>query len=126
MAFPPHPEIAVNGVLSPNCSSLKLLGIILDPKLTAELHFCSLTLPVSQKVGLFRKCSRIYSSDDVAKNCFYSVTLPHFEYCHSVWISAAESNLKLLDFQFNLFRRLLLGAPTRRWPRQKNFHLSLS
>ncbi len=30
------------------------------------------------------------------------------------------------QFQFNSFGCLLLGAPTRGWPQQKSFHLSLS
>ena len=67
----------------------------------------SLASSVSCKVGLLRKCSRIYSSDDIVRNCFYSFILPHFEYCHSVWISAAESHLKLLDRTFNQIKFLL-------------------
>ena len=105
--FPSHPDIVVNGVAIPNCSSIKLLGVTLDPKLTFELHLRSLASSISRKVGLLRKCSRIYSSDDIVKSCFYSFILPHFEYCHSVWISAAESNLKLLDRAFNQIKFLL-------------------
>ncbi len=37
--------------------------------ITSLLHY---VLSVSQKVGLLCKCSRVYSSDDVVKNCFYS------------------------------------------------------
>ena len=105
--LPVHPDIVVNEVPIPNCSSLKLLGVTFDPKLTFELHLRSLASSVSCKVGLLRKCSRIYSSDDIVRNCFYSFILPHFEYCHSVWISAAESHLKLLDRTFNQIKFLL-------------------
>ncbi len=66
--FLPHPDNAVSGVPIPNCSSLKLLGVTLYPKLTFELHLRSLPSSVSRKVGLLRKCSRIYFSDDVVKN----------------------------------------------------------
>lgn len=104
--FPPHPDIAVSGIPIPNCSSLKLLGVTLGPKLTFELHLRSLASAVSQNVGLLRKCSQLYSSDDV-KKCSHSFILPHFEYCHSVWISAAESHLKLLDKVFKQIKFLL-------------------
>ena len=95
--FPPHPDIVVGGVTIPNCSSLKLLGS----------HLRSVTSSISQKVGLLRKCRQIYSTDDVVRNCFYSFILPHFEYCHSVWLSASDSNLKLLDRAFSQIKFLL-------------------
>ncbi len=53
------------------------------------------------------KCSQIYFSDDIVKNCFYSFLLPCFEYCHSALISAAESHLKLSDRVFIQIKFLL-------------------
>ena len=104
---PAHPDIISKGVPIPNCSTLKLLGIILDHKLTFEYQLRSLASSVSRKIGLLRKCRRIYSNDDIVRNCFYSFILPHFEYCPSVWISAAESHLKLLDRAFNQIKFIL-------------------
>ena len=105
--LPSHPNINVGDVTIPNCTTLRLLGVILDSKLTFEAHLRGVASSVSQKVGLLRKCRNIYSTDDVVKNCFYSFILPHFEYCHSVWMSAAESNLKLLDRAFGQIKFLL-------------------
>ena len=62
---------------------------------------------ISQKVGLLRKCIRIYSDVEVIRNCFFSFILPHFEYCSPVWLSASEVHLRLLDRAFNQIKFLL-------------------
>ena len=105
--FPSHPDLVVDGDIIGNCSSLKLLGVTLDAKLSFEEHLRSVAASISQKVGLLRKCSRVYSADDVVRNTFYSFLLPHFEYCHSVWLSASECHLRLLDRAFGQIRFLL-------------------
>ena len=104
---PPHPDLIINGNTIVNSSTIKLLGVTFDPKLTFEEHLRSVASSISQKVGLLRKCRRVYSADDVIRNSFYSFLLPHFEYCHSVWLSASESLLKLLDRSFGQIRFLL-------------------
>ena len=104
---PPHPDLIVDGETIENCSSIKLLGVIFDSKLSFEDHLRSVTSSISQKVGLLRKCRRIFHADEVVRNSFYSFLLPHFEYCHSVWLSAAESHLRLLDRSFGQIRFLL-------------------
>lgn len=105
--LPSHPPIVVNDSTINNCNTLKLLGVTLDAKLTFEPHLRSVASSVSQKVGLLRKCRKIYSDDAIVRNCFYSFILPFFEYCSPVWLSAAESNLKLLDRAFGQIRFLL-------------------
>ena len=98
------------------------VSMILDTKLTFESHVRSITSSITQKIGLLRKCRRIYANDDVVRNCFYSFILPLFEYCSPVWISAADTHMKLLDRAFaqikfllpslclNLRHRRLVGA----------------
>ena len=43
----------------------------------------------------------------MVRNSFYSFLLPHFEYCHSVIVSASDSNIKLLTRAFNQIKFLL-------------------
>ena len=83
------------------------MGVTFDSKLMFEAHLRSVASSISQKVGLLRKCRQIYSADDFIRNTFYSFLLPHFEYCHSVWLSASESLLRLLDRSFGQIRFLL-------------------
>ena len=104
---PQHPVLNVDNDVIPNFSTLKLLGVTLDSKLTFETHVRSVVSCISQKLGLLRKCRRIYADDDIVMNSFYSFILPHFEYCSLVWNSAAETHLRLLDRVFNQVKFLL-------------------
>lgn len=97
----PYPDIVVDGVLLipivPHLMCLESRLILL----TFELHLHSFLSSISQKISLLGKCNQIHSSDKIVKTCFNSFILPHFEYCYSMWISTAESYLKLLDGAFN-------------------------
>ena len=62
---------------------------------------------ISSKLGIIRKCKKIYEDDNITRRCFFSFILPHFEYCSSAWLSAADSHLRLLDRSFNSIKFLL-------------------
>ena len=110
--FPHHPDLILDGISVPNCCTLKLLGVTLDSKLTFETHLRSVASCVSQKIGLLRKCRRIYRDDDIVRNSFYSFILPNFEYCSVVWSSAADTHLNLIDRAFNRIKFLLPSLDT--------------
>ena len=101
---PEHPQIVIGDTIVSESISIKLLGVTLDSKLTFETHLRSVASAVSSKVGLLRKCRKIYATDDIVRKCFYSFILPFFEYCSPVWLSAADSHLKLLNRAFNQVR----------------------
>ena len=75
-----------------DCSTIKLLGVIFDSKLTFESHIRNMASAIAQKIGILRKCRRIYEDDSIVKHSFFSFILPHFEYCAPVWSSAAETH----------------------------------
>ena len=105
--FPEHPNLSINGALVNQVDRLKLLGVTLDSKLTFEAHLRNMSRSISQKLGLLRKSKKIYEDDIILRKCFFSFTLPHFEYCSAVWSSAADCHLRLLDRAFNSVKFLL-------------------
>ena len=105
--FPEHPNLSINGALINQVHQLKLLGVTLDSKLTFETHLRDMSRSISQKLGILRKSKKIYEDDDILRRCFFSFTLPHFEYCSAVWCSAADCHLRLLDRAFNSVKFLL-------------------
>ena len=107
VALPEHPDIVVGSDVVPMCTSIRLLGVTLDSKLTFESHLRTLSTSISRHIGLLRKCKRIYSEDNIMKNCFYSFILPHFEYCPQVWMSAAGTHIRLLDKMFRRCKSLV-------------------
>ena len=80
-----------------SCEFFKILGVMFDSKFAFETHICSISSSVAQKIGLLRKSFVIFGDHDVLLRCFNSFILPCLEYCSSVWSSAADSHLKLLD-----------------------------
>ena len=98
---PPHPCLYISDEQIDEVSSLRLLGVIFDSKLTFEKHIRSLSSSIAQKTGLLRKCFKTFGRDSTVIKSFYAFILPHFEYCAPVWMSAANSHLKLLDRALN-------------------------
>ena len=105
--LPEHPNLSINGALIDQADQLKLLGVTLDSKLTFEAHLRNVSRSISQKLGILRKSKKIYKDDSILRKCFFSFTLPHFEYCSAVWSSAADCHLRLLDRAFNSVRFLM-------------------
>ena len=94
---PPSPVLSVNGVKLKNLEYLEILGVTFDSKITFESHLRSISRSVSQKIGIMRKSWSVFGDHALMRRCFNSFLLPVLEYCSSVWCSAADSHLKLLD-----------------------------
>ena len=94
---PPHPALSINNVVLANSSSLKILGVIFDSRLTFELHIRQMVSSASQKIGIIRKGFSLFHDNNINKVCFISFLLPILEYCAPVWSSAAQCHLKLID-----------------------------
>ena len=94
---PPHPSLYMSGDPIKEVDNLRLLGVILDSKLTFERHIRSLSSSIAEKTGLLRKCYKTFACDATVIKSFYAFILTHFEYCALVWMSAANCHLKLLD-----------------------------
>ena len=82
-------------------SSLRLLGVKIDNKLTFEKNICNIASSIAQKSGLIGKCYKTLGNDDAVLKSFYAFILLCFEYCSPVWCSAFDWHLKLLDCALN-------------------------
>ena len=109
---PQHPELGIDGSVLATCNSFKILGLTFDSKLTFEKHIRNVASGISQKIGILRKCYKIFGDQTIMLNCFNSFILPCFEYCAPVWASAADSHLKLLDNDMNAIKFLIPNLKT--------------
>ena len=105
---PANPPLIIDGQVLDNNDTMKILGVILDDKLTFEQHIDAIASTISRQVGLLRKSLRTFNSIAIAKKCFYSFLLPSFEYCSPVWGSAADIHLKKLE---RLVRQITILIP---------------
>ena len=51
----------------------------------------------SKRLGIFRKFWRVFHDRSLLERCFRGFILPVFEYCSTVWCSAANTHIKLQD-----------------------------
>ena len=94
---PAHPPLVINDETLKVSDQMRMLGVIIDSKLSFEPHIRSLASSISRKVGLLRKANKIFNSSTITKRCFFSFLLPIFENCSPVWMSAADCHLAILD-----------------------------
>ena len=94
---PPYPDLVLNGTVIDMVKELRVLGVVLDSKLTFESHVRCVAAAASRKLGILRKTIGLYRLPILAARCFWSFLLPVLEYCSAVWMSAAATHLHLLD-----------------------------
>ena len=95
--YPVFPGLVLNGVPVDIVPEMKLLGIILDSKLSFESQIRAIVASTSSRIGVLRKVSSLFADAEVVSRSFWSYILPLLEYCSPVWSSAAACHLSLLD-----------------------------
>ena len=67
---PPFPPLLLDGEVLQVKSDMKILGVILDSKLTFEKHIRSVCSSISTRIGILRKSLKTFDSLDIVRNCF--------------------------------------------------------
>ena len=65
--------------------------------MTFEKHLRLVFRAASQRLCIVRKSWRVIQDRSLLERCFRGFVLPVLEYCSSVWCSAADTHLILLD-----------------------------
>ena len=107
-ALPQHPPLSLCRVELETSTFLKLLGIVLDNKLTFEMDIRNIDSSIAQTTGLIRTYYLALVNNDSVLRSFYVFILPCFEYCSPVWCSESDSYLKLLNCALGNIHYLLL------------------
>ena len=94
---PQPPPLTIDGTVLKESVDLYILGVTFNSTLTFEKHLCSVSRAASQRLGILRKSWRVFHDRLLIGRCFWGFVLPVFEYCSTVWCSAANTHLKLLD-----------------------------
>ena len=123
---PLFPDLVIDGSVVELVSNLKILGVILDSKLTFEKQVRAIAVTASMRVGILRKTMSVFRDVAIVAKCFWSFILPVLEYCSPVWMSAATSHLSLLDPVVSQVGRLSVGSVScDLWHRHKVASLSV-
>ena len=107
---PSFPDLLIDGSVVEMVSELKILGVIIDSKLSFEKQVRAIAASASMRVGILRKTMSVFRDVTVVAKCFWAFILPVLEYCSPVWMSAATSHLSLLDRVVSQVGRLSGGS----------------
>mgnify|MGYP003471208139 FL=1 len=89
-----------------NETSLSMLGVTLDSKLSWKKHISSISISAARKLGfLFR--AKAYFTPSQLLTLYKSQIRPVLEYCSHVWAGAPVNSLRLLDSIQNKAIRLI-------------------
>ena len=94
------PNLVLDGTVIERVTELKVLGVVLDTKVSFEGHIRSMAASASSKLGIMRKELCLFSDPVLVLRCLWSFLLPVLEYCSPVCMSAAASHFGLLDRVF--------------------------
>ena len=94
---PQSPPLTIGGTILKESDGLVILGVTFDSKMTFEKHLRSVSRAASERLGILRKSWRVFGDRSLLLRCFRRFVLPVLEYCSTVWCSAADTHLNLLD-----------------------------
>ena len=120
------PDLLIDGSVVEMVSELKILGVILDSKLTFEKQVRAIAASASMRVVILRKIMSVFRDVAIVAKCFCrAFILPVLEYCSPVWMPAATSHLSLLDRVVSQVSQLSGGSVScDLWHRRKVASLS--
>ena len=107
---PQSPLVTIGGTVVKESDDLVILWVTFDSQMTFEKHLRSVSIAASQSLGILRKSWRVFHDRSLLGRCFRGFVLPVLEYCSSVWCSAANAHLKLLDREVSGARSLTGGV----------------
>ena len=108
----PKLDLKLNNVTVEQVNSIKLLGVMLDSRLSFSNHINQIILKKGRVVGISRKCASFVARPLLCQ-IVQSLVLCHLEYCSVVLASAAKGELRKLQIAQNKAARLVLGCSTR-------------
>ncbi|MCG8046530.1 MAG: reverse transcriptase domain-containing protein [Candidatus Thiodiazotropha endolucinida] len=100
-------NITIDGHDIENVSQQKLLGLLIDNKLTWSAHIDNICSVVSSKISLLRQLAA-YVSTDVLKKFYQGYILPIIDYGSITWAGTSATNLeRILKLQKRAARIIL-------------------
>ena len=105
--FFPLPPLLLYGNPLPYSHSFKLLGLIIDPKLTWKPHILALENKLSRACGILY-CLRNKITRSVARIIYLSIAYPHLVYCNVIWSSCYPSQLERLKIKQKKIIRIIM------------------
>ena len=88
-----------------NVTEIKYLGVTLDQSLSWTPHILNVTNKINRVIACTRRI-KSYLNQSLLKHLYYSLMLPHIDYCSVVWGKCKKKDLLKLQRTQNRYARL--------------------
>ena len=88
--------IRYNNQLLESVENIKYLGVTIDKHLTWSVHVQNIIKKVSSTIACIRRVQNYLCKKQLII-LYYSLILPHFDYCNSVWGNTFKTNITKLQ-----------------------------
>uniref|UniRef100_A0A3B3DCY4 Reverse transcriptase domain-containing protein n=1 Tax=Oryzias melastigma TaxID=30732 RepID=A0A3B3DCY4_ORYME len=103
-------NLSVSGSPIEQVSEAKLLGVVVDSKMTWNNQIKQILGKMGRSMAMVRQCQK-YMPGNIKKMIVESLVLSHLDYCATIWSNTTESNLNKLQIAQNKAARLALNCP---------------
>ena len=106
------PDMLINNIQISQVNKAKLLGVIIDNKLSWSEHTKHVIQKVSKGIGIIIK-ARKHFNQETLKNLYNTMVLPYISYCIHVWGKAAITHINKIYILQKKIVRIIKGVPPR-------------
>ena len=92
-----------------NVTDIQYLGVTLDQSLSWSLQVSNVTKKINRAIACIRRI-KTYLTQSILVQLYYSLLLPHLDYCSVVWGKCNKTDLLKLQRTQNRYARLVLNA----------------
>lgn len=104
--------LSVGGLIIEQVVEAKLLGVIVDSRLTWNVQIKSILNKMGRSMAVVRHCRKSIPMR-IRKTLVESIVLCHLDYCSIIWATTTENNLNRLQIAQNKASRLVLNCSFR-------------
>lgn len=119
----PQLNLRLNSAVVEQVEETKLLGVILDSKLSWTRHIDSVVVKMGRNISIIKRCSA-FVTPQLIKQVIQTLVLSHLDYCPMIWSNATKKDLGKLQLAQNRAARLALRCTLR--SSVNNMHVRLS
>ena len=94
---PQSPTLTIGGTVLMESDDIVILEVTIEFKMTFEKHPCSVSRAAFQWLDFLRKSWQVFDDRLLLVRCFVCFIRTFLEYCSTVWCSADDMHLQLLD-----------------------------
>ena len=108
----PRLDITINNEKIKQVNEVKLLGIIIDNKLTWDKHIQRIVTKIGYILSMIRRCKK-YLTPQSTNQVIQALVLSHMNYCTVVWSNTSLGNIRKMQLAQNKAARVALSCGIR-------------